>query len=198
MPRTPIGTVPSRRRRPAWLLRRLGDARLVELVRAGDDGAYEALADRHLPVLLSFSRHMLGSREEAEDAVRHTMAEFRDLARAGKPIDVRPCLFTIAWKRCLSILRARIAVAPEPAPPPSLDRLAVAVERHEEARVLLAGLARLPDDQRAALLLAELAAFDQADIAAVLGRPPHEAKTLLYQARTALTEASTRTNTSAA
>ncbi len=63
---------------PARLLRLASDERLVEHVRAGRSAAFEVLFDRHHRGLLAFCRHMLGSPEEAEDAVQHTfMAAYR-------------------------------------------------------------------------------------------------------------------------
>src|SRR3954447_9877947 len=96
-------SLPLRLRRPARLLRLASDERLVALVRDGDESAFEALYDRHHPAILGFCRHMLGTREEAEDAVQHTfMAAFRDLARHDKAVELRPWLFAIARNRCLS------------------------------------------------------------------------------------------------
>src|SRR3712207_8432339 len=62
------GVLPRSRR----LLGAFGDDRLVEQVRRGNVAAFEVLYDRHYRGILSFCRHMLGSREEAEDAVQHT------------------------------------------------------------------------------------------------------------------------------
>ena len=52
---------------------------------------------------------MLGSREEAEDAVQHTFAAaYRDLQRRGeRDIALKAWLYTIARNRCVSVLRAR-------------------------------------------------------------------------------------------
>src|SRR5687767_9740766 len=50
------------------------DERLVARIRRGSDVAFEVAFERHGPGVLSFCRHMLGSREEAEDAVQHTFA----------------------------------------------------------------------------------------------------------------------------
>ena len=174
-------------RRPARLLRLASDERLVELVRSGDEGAFEALYDRHHPAILGFCRHMLGTREEAEDALQHTfLAAFRDLTRHEQPIDLRPWLFAIARNRCLSLLRARRAHVELDLAEPSTDGLAATVERREDLRELLADLAGLPEDQRAALLLAELGALDHAGIATVLGCPREKVKALVFQARTSL------------
>jgi RNA polymerase sigma factor (sigma-70 family) len=176
-----------RLRRPARLLRLASDERLVALVRAGDEGAFEALYDRHHPAILGFCRHMLGTREEAEDAVQHTfLAAFRDLVRDDKPIELRPWLFAIARNRCVSLLRARRPQVAIELAEPATDGLAATVERREDLRELLADLAHLPEDQRAALLLAELGALDHAGIARVLGCPREKVKALVFQARTAL------------
>jgi RNA polymerase sigma factor (sigma-70 family) len=178
---------PTRLRRPARLLRLASDERLVALVRAGDEGAFEALYDRHHPAILGFCRHMLGTRDEAEDAVQHTfLAAFRDLVRDEKQIELRPWLFAIARNRCVSLLRARRQHVAIELAEPAIDGLAATVERREDLRELLADLARLPEDQRAALLLAELGALDHAGIATVLGCPREKVKALVFQARTSL------------
>lgn len=182
-----LADLPLRLRRPARLLRLAGDERLVALVRSGDEGAFEALYDRHHPAILGFCRHMLGSREEAEDAVQHTfLAAFRDLVGSEKPIELRPWLFAIARNRCLSLLRARRAHVSIELAEPATDGLAATVERREDLRELLTDLADLPEDQRAALLLAELGALDHVGIATVLGCPREKVKALVFQARTSL------------
>jgi RNA polymerase sigma factor (sigma-70 family) len=173
---------------PAAVLRRASDERLVERVRAGSERAFEVVYDRHQRGILAFCRHMLGSVEEAEDAVQHTfMAAFRDLEGSTKAIQLRPWLYTIARNRCLSVLRARREhpVAEVEAPP--TENLSAEVERRQDLRDLLGDLARLPDDQRAALVLAELGAAPHEEIAVVLGVPREKVKALVFQARTSLT-----------
>jgi DNA-directed RNA polymerase specialized sigma24 family protein len=94
--------------RSAVLLRMASDERLVDHVRGGSETAFEVVYDRHHRGILAFCRHMLGSAEEAEDAVQHTfMAAYRDLVGSDKPIQLRPWLYTIARNRCFSMLRAR-------------------------------------------------------------------------------------------
>ena len=94
--------------RSAVLLRVASDERLVEHVRDGSDMAFEVIYDRHHRGILGFCRHMLGSAEEAEDALQHTfMAAYRDLLRSDKPIQLRPWLYAIARNRCFTILSAR-------------------------------------------------------------------------------------------
>src|SRR4051794_41552086 len=72
--------------RSAVLLRVASDERLVDHVRAGSEAAFEVVYDRHHRGILAFCRHMLGSVEEAEDAVQHTfMAAYRALLGSDKP-----------------------------------------------------------------------------------------------------------------
>ena len=78
---------------------------------------------------------MLGSREEAEDAVQHTfMAAYTDLRRSDKPIQLRPWLYTIARDHCMSLLRARREQAPLDDAEPSVDGLAATVQRRKGHR----------------------------------------------------------------
>ena len=144
------------------LMRLASDERLVALVRAGSEPAFEQIYERHHRGILSFCRHMLGSPHEAEDAVQHTfLSAFGDLVDSDKPIQLRPWLYAIARNRCLTMLRARREKPAEGLDEsvPSTDNLAVAVQQRQDLRELLGDLRRLPDDQRAALVLAELGDF---------------------------------------
>jgi RNA polymerase sigma factor (sigma-70 family) len=178
----PRGPLASRR-----LLRLAGDDRLVAQIQRGSDAAFEVAFERHGPGILAFCRHMLGSREEAEDAVQHTFAAaYRDLQRGGdREIALKPWLFTIARNRCLSVLRARHEV-PQDHTEVATAGLTEQVERRAELRELLADVRELPDEQRAALLLAEVGGLAQADIASVLGCEAARVKALVYRARSGL------------
>jgi RNA polymerase sigma factor (sigma-70 family) len=175
---------------PTRLLRAVSDERLVAAVRAGDERAFEVLYDRHHRALLAFCRHMLGSREEAEDALQHVfVSAHRNLRGGVREIQLKPWLFAIARNRCLSILRARReTVALDAAPEPSSDGLAVAgeVERRQELRDLLGDVARLPDEQRAALVLAEIGDLSHEEIAIALDVRRDKVKALVFQARETL------------
>src|SRR5215216_6033165 len=107
-----LGAGRPRRGVPASLLRLASDERLVEHIRTGSEAAFEALFDRHHRGVLGFCRHMLGSVEEAEDAVQHTfLAAYRELVGSDKPVLLRPWLYTIARNRCLTVLRTRVRQA---------------------------------------------------------------------------------------
>jgi RNA polymerase sigma factor (sigma-70 family) len=175
-------------RRPKRLLGLRSDERLVDLVRAGDDVAFEVLYERHVAGVLGFCRHMLGSQEEAEDAVQHAfVAAHRSMLRSRREIAFKPWIYTIARNRCTSVLRARREQAFDP-PEPSTAGLDEQVERRADLRELVADLERLPEDQRAALVLTELRDLSHSEVAEVLGCEAATVKGIVFRARSALVE----------
>ena len=163
------------------------DERLVEQIRRGNEAAFEVAFERHGPAILGFCRHMLRSPEEAEDAVQHTFAAAHsDLLReSDREITLKPWLFTIARNRCLSMLRARRELPMEDAQLPTVG-LAEQVEQRAELRQMLTDLGQLPDEQRAALLLAEIGDLSHSEIARVLGCEVPRVKALVFRARSGL------------
>jgi len=169
------------------LLALAGDEKLVEQIRRGNEAAFEVAFERHGAGILGFCRHMLGSKEEAEDAVQHTFAAaFRELRRDGeRRLALKPWLYAIARNRCLSVLRSRRERATEQ-PEPLSAGLVEQVERRAELRDVLRDLRELPEDQRAALLLSEAGDLSHAEIANVLGCPEARVKALVFRARSGL------------
>src|SRR3954451_10955571 len=173
---------------PARLLRLASDEKLVERARGGSEAAFEAIFDRHHRGILAFCRHMLGTVDEAEDAVQQTfLAAYRELARAGdRPLHLRPWLYTIARNRCITVLRGRRREAAGAVVEPSTEHLAAEVDRRHDLRDLLRDVAGLPEEQRAALVLSELGDMGHDEIAAVLGCRREKVKALVFQARSSL------------
>jgi RNA polymerase sigma factor (sigma-70 family) len=169
------------------LLKLASDEGLVQRVRGGSEQAFALLYERHHRSMLAFSRHMLGSREEAEDAVQQTfISAYRDIVSSDKEIKLRPWLYQIARNQCISALRKRPPQTELDDQQPSLAGLAEQVARRRELRELLADLARLPDDQREALVLAELHDNSHSDVAEILGCDREKVKSLVFQARKSL------------
>lgn len=171
-------------------LRFAADDRLVSFVRRGNPAAFEILYDRHCHELLSFCRYMLGSRDDAEDAVQSTFAAaYRALLADERLVDVRPWLFTIARNACLSILRQRQPVAEigeAPAPHGDFVDFAAQMQEREDLRQVLATLIELPEHQRASLVLAELHGLSHTEIGALLGVRADQVGSYVYQARSNL------------
>ena len=167
---------------------RLDDGRLAGLAATGDERAFEVIYDRHHRQLLGFCRHMLGSQDEGEDALQQTfLRAHRSLVTAGAPDELRPWLFAIARNRCLTMLAARKAAAvPVEELEPATEGLGDGVEQRADLRELLGDIARLPDDQRSALVLAEVGDLSHSEIAAVIEVPTAKVKALVHQARSRL------------
>jgi RNA polymerase sigma factor (sigma-70 family) len=192
-PRPPALRIPKPRR----LLAALSDERLVEQIRRGEPVAFEVLYDRYSTGVLGFCRHMLGSAADAEDALQHTfMSAHADIQRHGKRnLHVKAWLYTIARNRCVSILRARREQPTEEVLEVSTDNLLHDIQHRDDIRALLGDIAKLPDDQREALVLAEVGDLSHSDISEVLGCEASKVKSLVFQARTALIDRRTARET---
>src|SRR3954463_4285742 len=93
------------------LLRLQSDERLIALIRRGNHHAFEALVGRYQTRLLAFCRHMLSSREDAEDVLQEVFAAaFNAIQADERPINVRPWLYRIARNRSLNHLRKAQAI----------------------------------------------------------------------------------------
>lgn len=167
-------------------------ARLIDRAQPGDDVAFERLHARHQPAILAFCRHLTGNAEDAEDAVQHTfLAAYRRLDESAEAFEWRPWLFTVARNRCLTLLRARRSEHPlvDPDVATSFDGLAIEVERRQELRDLVGDMGRLPEPQRAALVLSQLDALSYDEIGTILDVRPEKVKALVFQARSSLASA---------
>jgi RNA polymerase sigma factor (sigma-70 family) len=169
-------------------LLRLDDRKLAARVGAGDEAAFATLYQRHNAALLSFCRHMVGNREDGEDALQQTFLRAHRALVAGQvPDSVRSWLFAIARNRCLTLIAARrTAAVPVEDVEISYDGLSEQVRSRADLRELVADLTRLPDDQRAALVMSELGDLSHVEIADAIGCQPGKVKALVFQARTSL------------
>ncbi len=175
------------------LLRLQSDERLVALIRRGNHGAFEALVARYQSRLLAFCRHMLSSREDAEDVLQEVFAAaFNAMLADEREINVRPWLYRIARNRSLNHLRRTQAVGMD-----SMDihlsegglTTADKVHKREEFRLLIADVQDLPETQRTALLLREIDALSYEQIAEAMETTVPSVKSLLVRARVSLAEA---------
>jgi RNA polymerase sigma-70 factor, ECF subfamily len=98
------------------------------------------------------SLRILGNAADAEDVTQDTfVAALQRMSTYDPAQAIGPWLRAIARNRAIDVLRRR-ARAPEPEPAPSRSVETVAIERLEAERVR-AALARLPDRDRAMLVL---------------------------------------------
>jgi len=180
-------------RGPTPLLRLQSDERLVALARRGQPAAFEALVGRYQARLLAFCRHMLSSREDAEDVLQEVFAAaFNAMLADDREINVRPWLYRIARNRSLNHLRRQTAVGQDSMDVHLADggtTTAERVHRREEFRQLVADVQELPETQRTALLLREIDALSYEQIAEAMETTVPAIKSLLVRARVSLAEA---------
>lgn len=156
---------------------------------AGDEEAFAELC-RRSPRLHALCRGILRNADDAHDAVQSATEKALAALRSGQPRgDVRPWLTTICRNEALSLLRVR-------APWSELDDLRAATGPSPEATVLLrerlagvAGdLAELPERQRRAIVLREIAELPYDRVARQLGMRQDAARQAVSEARSALRE----------
>jgi RNA polymerase sigma-70 factor (ECF subfamily) len=144
----------------------------------------------HVAGLRRYALALTGSRYEAEDLVQDTLARAIGAARSFREQgNLRGWLFSIMHNAYISSVRARRAVERElddelpelRQPPTQLARL--------EVRDVLAALGRLPEAQRAALVLVALEDFSYGEAARVLGIPVGTLMSRLARGREALRRA---------
>jgi RNA polymerase sigma factor (sigma-70 family) len=175
------------------LLRLQSDERLIALLRRGNTAAFEVLVSRYHSRLLAFCRHLLGSKEDAEDVLQEVMAAaFNAILADERPINVRPWLYRIARNRSLNHLRRIQAIGVD-----SMDihysehgaSTADKVHDREQFRLLVGDIQCLPETQRTALVLREMDALSYEQIAEAMDTTVPGVKSLLVRARISLAEA---------
>jgi RNA polymerase sigma factor (sigma-70 family) len=180
-------------RGPSALLRLQSDERLIAMIRRGQHAAFEALFSRYQARLLAFCKHMLGSKEDAEDVLQEVFtAAFNAILADEREINVRPWLYRIARNRSLNHLRKASAIGVD-----SMDvhyaeggiSTGEKVLRRESFRQLIEDVQELPETQRTALLLREIDALSYDQIAEAMETTIPSVKSLLVRARISLAEA---------
>jgi len=132
------------------------DDALYSAWQGGDETAFDRLYRRHAGPLTGYCQRMLGRLEEAEEVVVETF-ETVTRGRFSPSGSLRSYLYTVAHRRCIDLLRRRrtgdrigprlTVVETGPPSPEAQVELLDDIQRMEDA------LQRLPDANRAALLL---------------------------------------------
>jgi RNA polymerase sigma factor (sigma-70 family) len=177
---------------PARLARRpvlstQSDERLVDLVRAGSDPAFEAIVERYRRALMRYVSRLLPP-ERAEDVVQQAFVKaYEAMRRDAAELNLKPWLYRIAHNGALNALRDRALGHAE------LDERIDGVERPDQAleralglRELVVAVQALPERQRNAILLRELEGRSYEEIAEALGVTDGAVRQLLNRARNSL------------
>ena len=180
----------SPRRGRAAGLRFAGEDGLARRATAGDTAAFAEIFRRYNRELGRYCQAILGSREQAEDALQNTIVSaMKALPGETREIALKPWLYRVAYNESISLLRQRRPTAEldtELAEPGS--DLGERAERREGLRALLGDLEMLPERQRGALVMRELSDLSFAEIAGTFEFSEGAARQAVYEARGALTE----------
>jgi RNA polymerase sigma factor (sigma-70 family) len=168
--------------------RLLSDERLVGRATKGDERAFAAIFRRYQQHLYRFSLAIVGNPEDAQDALQNTMLKaMTALPGEQRQIQLKPWLYRIAHNESVELLRRRrktdeldpeaATAAPGPAE--------MAAQRVRLQR-LVTDMEELPDRQRGALVMRELAGLGFEEIGSALGTSAAVARQTLYEARLSL------------
>jgi RNA polymerase sigma-70 factor, ECF subfamily len=172
------------------------DLLLLERAREGDLNAFNDLVVCYQDMLFALVVRMVPDRDQASDAVQEAFfSAYRNMNgfRGGS---VKSWLSRIAINAAMDTQRLRKRRPSEPYPeledetwqPPadaSADPVTTSLtsERH---RVLNAALAKITDDQRAAIVLYDVEGYDYAEIAEMTGVSVGTVKSRIHRGRLAL------------
>ncbi|MET0207209.1 MAG: RNA polymerase sigma factor [Thermoleophilaceae bacterium] len=154
------------------------------------DRDFSELYRAHLRDVYSYAYYRIGNHHDAEDITEQTFLQaYRHFERAqresnGRPL--RPWLIRIAHNLAANYYRDRSRK-----PQTHLDDAAIlsapldterVVEGREEVKEVLAGVSKLPDDRREALIMRFALDMDNREIARALGRSEGATKVLIHRA----------------
>lgn len=173
-------------------LPKLSDEWLARAAARGAERACAAIYERYHQPIYAYARSIVRHDQDAQDVVQATFANaLAALADREPRAPLRPWLYRIAHNEAISLLRRRRrhssdALEESNAPlAPSAEDEAAARDRWAS---LTADLGELPERQREALLLRELAGLSHTEIAIVLETTVGGAKQSILEARRALAE----------
>ncbi|GAC1325160.1 MAG: hypothetical protein NVSMB25_23350 [Thermoleophilaceae bacterium] len=169
------------------LLRMQSDERLIDLTRAGNRRAFEAIVERYRGPLERHCERIL-PRSRAEDAVQQAFLQaYRSITAHEANLDLRPWLYRVAHNCALDALRQSGWNHEE------LDKRLDGVERPHQAlkradriRGVVAAIQELPPRQREVLLAREFEGRSYGEIAVALGVSDGAVRQLLNRARNTL------------
>jgi RNA polymerase sigma factor (sigma-70 family) len=147
-----------------------------------------AIYERYHQSLYRFCFSIVGNAEDAQDALQNAMLKaIRALPGEQREIQLKPWLYRIAHNESIEVLRKR---REEARIDPELLATSAGPEEvaatRERLRRLLADLSELPERQRGALVMRELAGLGFGEIGEALGTSEAVARQTVYEARLGL------------
>ena len=170
----------------------MGDDELLARMQDDDADAYRVLVARHIDRAYGLALRILKSAADAEDVTQDAFVKawlHRHSWQAGRA-KFSTWLYRVIVNRCIDLRRMPrsewIDDVPEPAD--AADDSVTLIQRRQVYGQLESALARLPDQQRAAVALSYYDDLGNAEIAEVLGTSISAVESLLKRGRQRLRE----------
>ncbi|HDQ14846.1 MAG TPA: RNA polymerase sigma factor, partial [Sediminispirochaeta sp.] len=172
----------------------------ITLARDGDSAAFRRIVRRYTPLIYSLCRRMLGSTEEAEDAVQDIFFKvYRSLDTFDPSRRFYSWLYTIAVNHLRSLQRKRSTSPSKILPFDHTVDDSVRMDRHtqgpdentiskEGERLAQRALDRLEVDYREVFTLRVVEGLSVRDSAEILGIPENTVKVKLHRAKKQMLE----------
>jgi RNA polymerase sigma factor (sigma-70 family) len=161
------------------------DERLTRQAAKGDTRAFAAIFRRYHQDLYRYCMAILGDSQDAQDALQNTMVKvMRALPDEQRQIHLKPWLYRIAHNESIDLIRSRRPLQPlDPELAAPGFEPAQRAEQRARLQHLLVDLEDLPERQRGALLMRELAGLSFAEIGTALDASPAVVRQTIYEAR---------------
>ena len=161
----------------------LDEARLVALVRKGDQRAYSDLVVRHLPAIEVYAKRIVSDDTLAQDIAQDVMVVLWQRASDFNPNKARltTWLHRIAHNRCIDVLRKRqreVSWDPSESEHPLTEP-----DAPREQQPIDVALMRLPESQRTALVLTYYQNLSNREVAEIMNSSVRAVESLLVRAR---------------
>jgi RNA polymerase sigma-70 factor, ECF subfamily len=172
------------------------DLDVVKRLQAGDEAAFDEIMARYRRPILSFVYRMLNDAQEAEDVAQEVFVRvYRNARRFDPRALFSTWLFQIARNAALDRAKSRsrsgffqsLEVSDEKVPMIGKNP-AEELQSLEVSGQIAAAVAELPEEQRAALVLAEYEGRSYEEIAAIMKCSEKSVDSRLYRARQFLRE----------
>jgi RNA polymerase sigma-70 factor (ECF subfamily) len=167
------------------------DSEVVRRIQSGDDNAFDELMRRYKGPVVNFAYRMLSNAEDADDIAQEVFVRvYQNLDTYRPETKFSTWLFALTRNAAIDRLRWRgrhpaesIESAPELA---TSSTSAHDAETREVGEQISAAVAKLPEDQRTALVLAEYHDLSYAEIAGVMHCSEKSVESRLYRAKQTL------------
>ena len=161
----------------------LDEARLVALVRKGDQRAYSDLVVRHLPAIEVYAKRIVNDDTLAQDIAQDVMVVLWQRSADFNPNKARltTWLHRIAQNRCIDVLRKRpreVSWDPSESEHPLTES-----DTSREQQPIDVALMRLPESQRTALVLTYYQNLSNREVAEIMNSSVRAVESLLVRAR---------------